>query len=144
MMLAEKLFSNPASFSEGWNFGSSLLEAKPVRYVIEKLINKFGEGKWKIDSNTHPQEAKYLSLDCTKARERLLWEPYLDLENGLDWTVDWVKAWQAGKAKAKSVNICPSSLFYKLLKCRGNYGVYIYPCTIFISAIAPIKGFRPF
>jgi len=37
-----------------------------------------------------------LTLDCSKARTQINWEPKLDLTTALAWIVHWTKAWQQG------------------------------------------------
>jgi CDP-glucose 4,6-dehydratase len=49
-----------------------------------------------IDPGPHPPEAPALSLDSAKARDVLGWAPRLSLENALEWTVSWHKAYEAG------------------------------------------------
>ncbi|HQU45755.1 MAG TPA: CDP-glucose 4,6-dehydratase [Pirellulales bacterium] len=40
-----------------------------------------------------PHEAHTLRLDSSKARQRLGWRPLLSLDEGLQWTVAWTRAW---------------------------------------------------
>jgi CDP-glucose 4,6-dehydratase len=93
LMLAERLWRDGAAFAEGWNFGPQDSDAKPVAWVVEHLARSWGEGAaWDTDSASRPHEAGMLRLDCAKARSRLGWSPQLDLAHGLEWTVEWYRA----------------------------------------------------
>ena len=90
LLLAKKLFNYGDKFSEAWNFGPHDIDAKPVSWIVEHLSNLWpGNAKWKIDKNPQPHEANYLKLDISKARNKLKWEPRLNLELALSLIVDW-------------------------------------------------------
>jgi CDP-glucose 4,6-dehydratase len=90
--LAEHLYDNGSSFSEGWNFGPNDEDTKPVSWVVEKMSELWGnDAKWQIDNLEHPHEAHYLKLDISKARARLNWCPSLRLQDALALTVNWAK-----------------------------------------------------
>jgi CDP-glucose 4,6-dehydratase len=84
-LLAERAERGP------WNFGPAVGDAKPVRWVAERL-----GVEWEADPGDHPHEARYLKLDSTKAHEQLGWRPRWDLEQGLDATVEWYAAHRDG------------------------------------------------
>ena len=75
----------------GWNFGPADDEARPVRWVAERL-----GVRWEQDGGDHPHEAHYLKLDSSRARSRIGWRPRWDLERGLDATAEWYAAHRAG------------------------------------------------
>ena len=92
LALAERLWNEGAKFAEGWNFGPDETEAKPVSWIVEQMVRLWeGGARWELDETRHPHEAKYLRLDCTKAKRRLGWLPKLTLETSLRWVVDWYK-----------------------------------------------------
>ena len=84
-LLAERAERGP------WNFGPADDEARPVRWVAERL-----GVQWESDSGDHPHEAHFLKLDSSKARSRLGWRPRWDLERGLDATAEWYAAHRDG------------------------------------------------
>jgi CDP-glucose 4,6-dehydratase len=97
LTLVERL-ANDESFIGGWNFGPDAASEVPVKTVVDRLIELWGDGAgWIADEGPHPHEAAYLRLDCDKARTRLNWTPRLDLAQGLALTVDWYKALQHGR-----------------------------------------------
>ena len=96
LVLAERL-SEQISYAEGWNFGPSDRDAKSVKWIVERLTQLWGEGtEWAVDSGSHPHEAHYLKLDCSKAEELLGWHPRWSLESSLSAIVDWYKTYRAG------------------------------------------------
>lgn len=94
LRLAQKLYEEGPVWAEGWNFGSNDEDAKPVQWLVEQLIKKWGEGaSWKMDTNPQPHEAHYLKLDCSKAKMRLQWMPRWSLDTALDAIVEWQRAY---------------------------------------------------
>lgn len=94
--LAEKLWRQGPEYAEGWNFGPDDDDAKPVAWIVERLVSWWGEQAcWRLDEGDHPHEAHYLKLDCSKAKLRLDWRTRWSLEQALSKTVDWYKAYAA-------------------------------------------------
>jgi len=97
LVLAERLVKDPREFSEGWNFGPQRASAVPVSTLVEVLVKKWGEGaKWERDGREHPHEASYLGLDCSKAEVQLSWKPLIGLDEALQLSVDWYRAFDKG------------------------------------------------
>jgi len=98
LMLAQCLYNDGPRFSEPWNFGPDDTDAQPVEWLVKKLCTLWGEqASYVIDSGTHPHEAHYLKLDCSKAMTELGWRPRLSLDQALASIVEWTKAYQRGK-----------------------------------------------
>jgi CDP-glucose 4,6-dehydratase len=96
--LAERLYLDGSAYAEAWNFGPDTADEKPVQYIVEKLVQYWGSGAaWRHDTGTHPHEANFLKLDCSKARQRLGWHPVWGLDETLQRIVRWHKAWLAGE-----------------------------------------------
>nr|MBA3747008.1 CDP-glucose 4,6-dehydratase [Solirubrobacterales bacterium] len=99
LRLAELLHASPAH-QGGWNFGPALDDARPVRWIADRLSELWpGELRWELDSDPptpHPHEARFLALDSTKARERLGWAPAWELEQTLAAIVEWYGSLGAG------------------------------------------------
>ncbi len=97
LMLAERLHEQGPAFAEAWNFGPNDDDARPVGWIVDALVERWGEGaRWQRDGGEHPHEATYLKLDISKVRQRLGWQPQLRLANALDYIVSWSKQRQAG------------------------------------------------
>lgn len=93
LMLAERLFIDGASYAEAFNFGPSEGDAQPVDWIVRQLAAKWGDSAvWQMDGANHPHEASFLRLDVSKAAHRLAWRPILNLDAGLQLSVDWARA----------------------------------------------------
>ncbi len=76
------------AFNAGWG------HPHPVREVVE-LICELGPGEVEPDfrgSRNPSGEIDRQYLDATKIRERIAWEPRVDLREGLQRTLDWYAA----------------------------------------------------
>lgn len=95
LQLAQKLYEDGAGYAEGWNFGPSDEDAKPVQWIAEQLTRTWGDGaSWKLDEGNHPHEAHYLKLDCSKAKARLGWRPRWSLDEALNAIAEWHQAYR--------------------------------------------------
>ena len=100
LSLAEKLFIEGSSISGGYNFGPNESDARPVQWIVEKIIKIWGRGaQWVIDEGEHLHEANYLKLDCSKAKHELGWAPRWSLLQALEKIVMW------HKSVVKNINI---------------------------------------
>jgi len=105
LLLAERLLAGERRFAEGWNFGPSDEDARPVSWIVERMRATWGHaGPVTADTGPRPHEAGLLRLDSSKARAALGWQPVLGLEQALDWIVEWHKAVGAG-ADARAVTL---------------------------------------
>jgi CDP-glucose 4,6-dehydratase len=106
LMLGERLLAGERAFAEGWNFGPSDEDARPVSWIVERLQAAWGDGSGKTlsDSGPQPHEATLLRLDSSKARSLLGWRPVLPLDAALGWIGEWHKAVDAG-ADARDVTV---------------------------------------
>jgi CDP-glucose 4,6-dehydratase len=95
MHLARKLVENPGQYAEGWNFGPQDSDAKPVLWIVKKILELNGTpNAWQLDDKPSPHEATYLKLDCSKAKNKLHWSPQWSLATTLEKTLHWYKAHQ--------------------------------------------------
>ncbi len=96
LMLAERLYSDEQVFAEGWNFGPHEDDTRPVQWIVEHLVDAWGDGaSWQHDNGAHPLEANYLKLDISKARNKLGWQPRWSLATALVQITDWHHHWLA-------------------------------------------------
>jgi CDP-glucose 4,6-dehydratase len=93
LTLAERLFTDGASYAEAFNFGPREDDARSVEWIVRQLGAQWGDtASWTLDVGNHSHEASLLRLDVSKAARRLAWRPALDLDSGLQLTVDWARA----------------------------------------------------
>jgi CDP-glucose 4,6-dehydratase len=94
LILAEHLYKEGHNFAEGWNFGPRDEGARPVQWIVERMVEKWGGGAtWRLDEDPRPHEANYLKLDSSKARTKLGWQPCWDIDITLEKIVEWHHAW---------------------------------------------------
>lgn len=97
LVLCEALWNQGSDVAEGWNFGPYDEDARPVQWIVERMIALWGAGaRWERDADFHPHEARYLKLDISKVAERLHWGPSWRLDETLARIVAWHRAWLAG------------------------------------------------
>ena len=97
LALAEKLATEGPAHAEAFNFGPDAGEERPVRWIVQELVRRWGAGaSWQEDAGDHPHEAGILKLDNSKARARLGWQPRLALSQALDLVVEWHRVHHAG------------------------------------------------
>lgn len=94
LTLAEKLYTSGMQFAEGWNFGPADEDAKPVRWIVERLAEMRKDVKWQCDERPQLHEANYLKLDSSKAHSQLSWQPKWKLQSALHKTLEWHEAWR--------------------------------------------------
>lgn len=102
LSLIEKCWIAPAHFSQGWNFGPAEHDVKSVRWVVKTFLQYWNmDIDCLIDERKHPYESSLLKLDISKAKNHLHWNPILNLDKAITWTVNWYQMWDAmGDLKA--------------------------------------------
>jgi CDP-glucose 4,6-dehydratase len=101
-------------FDEAWNFGPEKENIVTVKELLKKVLVSYGKGQWNDISNKEKlHEAQLLSLDITKAKTELGWNPLLDLDQTISYTVDWYKRYK----NENVFNICVEQInnYTKLL-----------------------------
>ena len=90
LALAQALVIHGVEFAEGWNFGPNDSDARPVEWIVSRLVHLMPNSPgYELDKNQHPHEAGYLKLDISKAKQRLNWTPRWSLETTLKKIVEW-------------------------------------------------------
>jgi CDP-glucose 4,6-dehydratase len=97
MLLAEKLLDAPSQFCSSFNFGPNDEDAWSVERIATKLVEMWGDGAtWVQDSVPGVHENHFLTLDTSRARRQLGWQPLLRIEANLPWTMKWYRDWLEG------------------------------------------------
>ena len=97
LVLAQELYLNRDEFAEGWNFGPKDEDCKPVSWILDQMVTHWGNNaSWSLDKNNNPHEAGFLKLDCSKASNRLKWNPKWNLQLTLKSIVDWHQLYSNG------------------------------------------------
>jgi CDP-glucose 4,6-dehydratase len=83
--------------ARAWNFGPDPADDASVSDVAIRLAHLWGSGATvRQDSDARQHEAGLLRLDSTLARSELGWAPRWSLEQALEQTVAWYRAWRNG------------------------------------------------
>jgi len=93
IVLAQELYVNQDKYSGGWNFGPNSSDARPVDWILNKMIAKWPGSSWEHDTAFNPHEANFLRLDISKAKSQLNWRPVWELSHTLERIIAWHKAW---------------------------------------------------
>ncbi len=94
ILLMEKLYKQPTKFSSAWNFGPNNSSVVNVKGIIEKFTSIWGKKlKIGIVSKKRLYESNYLSLDISKSKEDLKWASKIKLNESIELTVEWYRAW---------------------------------------------------
>ena len=98
LILCQQLINRPDDFARGWNFGPNSDDAKPVSYLVDCMVNSWGDhASWQLDEQNHPHEANYLKLECSRANTDLKWRPIWGIDYALSKTVSWYRHWNEKK-----------------------------------------------
>ena len=96
LRLAERLVAKDGRrFATAWNFGPETAEDAPVGLVAQIIARLWGDDARveHMPSTDNPHEAGFLRLDSSKARHELSWRPHWSLQQSLEKTVAWHRAW---------------------------------------------------
>jgi len=97
ILLAENLWTD-AEYAEAWNFGPMNEPNKTVHDVIQSIIKLWNKPLTILSPHTNPPyESPVLTLDSTKAVNKLGWTPKLSTDHSIAWTVDWYKKYASGE-----------------------------------------------
>ncbi len=92
LLLGEKMYYNPKDYAQAWNFGPEASSIISVWDIAKLVVEHYGKGKLKDISNPNElHEAKLLSLDISKARLKLGWQPTLSINETISLTTKWYK-----------------------------------------------------
>jgi CDP-glucose 4,6-dehydratase len=117
LLLAEKLYQNGDHYAQAWNFGPSEDNAIPVYKIVQLILKYWGGGSWKDVSNSESKqlhEARYLKLDCSKARAELGWESIINIEESIKWTCEWYMKYYNNKIPMRDFSLGRLNRYLKL------------------------------
>lgn len=98
LLLAQALVEQGQAVAQSWNFGPDSEGTATVGEVVQTMAGLWpGEARWAIEPIAQPHEAGLLTLDSSKARQRLGWRPNWDLQQALQRTLEWHRAWRDGQ-----------------------------------------------
>lgn len=93
LYLGAKLLDGNRDFAQAWNFGPNISSFRGVMDVLRQYNLNNTKLSWVIDG-AEESEAQILSIDSTKAKLQLNWEPKLSFEDAIQWTSSWYSSYQ--------------------------------------------------
>ena len=97
LMIAAKQYEDP-SFAGYYNVGPDDRDCYQTGQLVDVFVKEWGEGlSWVNEYDGGPHEANFLKLDCSKLKNTFGWAPRWDLAEAVATTVEWSKAWVAGR-----------------------------------------------
>jgi CDP-glucose 4,6-dehydratase len=103
LLIAQLLANGDRLAASAWNFGPADNDMRPVNWIVERIVELWGQGSFCLDDASQVHEAKFLKLDCSKARSQLGWRPSLELAGALQRVVEWHRSVAEG-ADARDVS----------------------------------------
>ncbi len=92
LLLGGLLNDDPQKFSKPYNFGPLPNDHLSVKELVDASIKIWGDGAWKDISNSNqPHEAGLLKLDISRAQKELNWQPKLNAQQAVEYTIEWYK-----------------------------------------------------
>lgn len=114
MLLAQKMWNEPAKYCEGWNFGPHLESVSTVWEVAKSVVEEYGRGNLRDLSDPDAlHEARLLMLDTSKAKFSLGWESRMNIGQCISLVVDWYKKYQTENVYSLCVEEIRKYLNYK-------------------------------
>ena len=94
--MAQQLLKDRSFNGQSFNFGPDESNKKTVEELIIELGKNWGfpnsTESYRIESSSNFHEAGLLQLDCSKAKEKLQWQPNLTYDEMVIFTARWYKA----------------------------------------------------
>lgn len=96
LMIAQRQYEDKKY--EGWyNVGPDECDCVTTGELVELFCRKWGGITWENCAEANPpHEAGTLKLDCAKLKAVFGWKPRWHIEQSVEKTVEWVKAWLGG------------------------------------------------
>ncbi len=100
LMMGEKIFQDD-KYLGVYNFGPDISDTMRVEDIVKKAIETFGKGEYKIQKDESMHEAGLLLLDNAKAKTLLGWSPQFWVDEALERTLEWYRAYAYGEDMKK-------------------------------------------
>jgi CDP-glucose 4,6-dehydratase len=92
LMIAQKQYEDK-SYEGYYNVGPDDYDCVSTGRLVELFCEKWGESlSWVNKHDGGPHEANYLKLDCSKIKNLFSWGPKWHIDDAVEKTVQWTKA----------------------------------------------------
>ncbi|MFL0376242.1 CDP-glucose 4,6-dehydratase [Paenibacillus amylolyticus] len=104
LLLAQNMWRSGNKFTGAWNFGPGESSILSVEKLIEQCNRHLGNRlKWNCESEIQLYEASRLVLNIDKAKKMLQWEPKLNINQTIEWTMDWYLGYMNNSCEHKTL-----------------------------------------
>ncbi len=104
LMIAAMQYQD-SKFASWYNVGPDDSDCFQTGALVDLFVKHWGSDlNWIDRYDGGPHEANFLKLDCSKLKSALGWKPHWNLEKAIEKTVEWSKAWIAGKDVREVMN----------------------------------------
>ncbi|MEG1300325.1 MAG: CDP-glucose 4,6-dehydratase [Erysipelotrichaceae bacterium] len=94
MMIAKQQYIDK-NFAGEYNIGPNDSDCITTGMLAAIFTEKWGEkSSWKAIDVNGPHEANFLKLDCSKLKQAFNWKPKWNVEEAIEKTVEWSKAYE--------------------------------------------------
>jgi len=91
LLLGEKLFNKPKTYSGPWNFGTKKNTVTNVLEIVKEIVKFWGRGKITFKKNQKYYEQTNLQLNIEKSMKILKWKPRYTITKSVQITAEWYK-----------------------------------------------------
>ena len=108
LWLCSKLYTNPKTYSEAWNFGPNQMNEITVEKIVQNIIKIWNKGDWidvSKESKDQSIESSSLLLDSTNALNSLEWKTIYSFETAINETISWYKSYYDNGASMRELSI---------------------------------------
>jgi len=103
LILGEKLFNQPKTYTGPWNFGAKRNTTTSVLKIVNQIIKFWGKGKIKLSKKQKYFEQKNLQLNINKSMKILRWKPKYSIRKSVQITAEWYKKVLVDKFNAEKI-----------------------------------------
>ena len=103
-MLAIKLTKDEKISGTSFNFSSDKIKNITVLNFLKKINRKWPNIKWKIKNKNKFYESSLLQLNNSKAKKILNWKAKLNINETIDFVVNWYKNFSINKQNTYAVS----------------------------------------
>lgn len=97
-LMVAKMQYEDGSYAGYYNVGPDDKDCVTTGELADMFCGAWGENlSWISKSDQGPHEANFLKLDCSKLKKTFGWHPRYGVKEAIRMTVEWSKAYEAGK-----------------------------------------------
>ena len=105
LILAKKLSQDEKINGQSFNFSSNKIKNETVLNFIKKIKHIWPSIKWKINKQNKFYESTLLQLSNTKAKKVLRWSAKLNLEETINFLVEWYKTYKLDRNSVYKISL---------------------------------------